>query len=82
MDTFTTLLDPERRLPRFITELTGITDEMVVNAPRFAAVADALLAFVGERLIVGDNVRFDVSFVNAEVAHAAEPRFTGVLPGP
>ncbi|MDQ6601160.1 MAG: exonuclease domain-containing protein [Chloroflexota bacterium] len=41
VDTFTTLLDPERRLPRFITELTGITEEIVVNAPRFAAVADA-----------------------------------------
>lgn len=70
---FTTLLNPEKRLPRFITDLTGITDEMVLHAPRFPAVAESLLQFIGERLIVGHNVRFDLSFVNAELARAGRP---------
>ncbi len=73
IDTFTTLLNPEKRLPRFITELTGITDEMVLHAPRFPAIADNLLQFVGERLLIGHNVRFDISFVNAELARARRP---------
>lgn len=73
IDVFTTLLNPEKRLPRFITELTGITEGMVQDAPRFAAVADNLLHFLGERLIVGHNVRFDISFVNAELARVRKP---------
>ncbi len=73
IDTLTTLLNPEKRLPRFITELTGITDEMVQHAPRFPSIADSLLKFIGERLIVGHNVRFDLSFVNAELARAGRP---------
>ncbi len=70
---FTTLLNPEKRLPRFITELTGITDEMVSRAPRFKAVADSLLHFIGERLVIGHNVRFDISFINAELGRAGRP---------
>jgi DNA polymerase III subunit epsilon len=73
IDTFTTLLNPEKRLPGFITELTSITEEMVQHAPRFAAVAESLLRFIGERLIVGHNVRFDISFVNAELARVGKP---------
>src|SRR6478672_5271870 len=73
VDVFTTLLNPEKRLPRFITELTSITEEMVLGAPRFAAIADNLLHFLGERLIVGHNVRFDISFVNAELARVRKP---------
>jgi DNA polymerase III subunit epsilon len=73
IDTFTTLLNPEKRLPAFITELTSITEEMVQHAPRFAAVAESLLRFIGERLIVGHNVRFDISFVNAELARVGKP---------
>jgi len=73
VDTFTTLLNPEKRVPAFITELTSISDEMVARAPRFKQVADGLLAFIGERLVVGHNIRFDVSFVNAELARAGKP---------
>ena len=73
VDTFTTLLNPEKRVPAFITELTSISDEMVARAPRFKQIADGLLAFIGERLVVGHNVRFDVSFVNAELARAGKP---------
>jgi DNA polymerase-3 subunit epsilon len=73
VDTFTTLLNPEKRLPGFITELTGITEEMVQHAPRFAAVADGLLRFIGERLVIGHNIRFDISFVNAELSRVGKP---------
>ncbi len=72
-DTFTTLLNPEKRVPTFITELTHITQEMVMRAPRFVQVADALLAFIGERLVVGHNVRFDISFINTELGRVGKP---------
>ncbi|MDQ6907876.1 MAG: exonuclease domain-containing protein [Chloroflexota bacterium] len=73
IDVFTSLLNPEKRLPGFIVELTGITDEMVQHAPRFAAVADSLVRFIGERLVIGHNVRFDISFVNAELSRIGKP---------
>ncbi len=73
IDVFTSLLNPEKRLPGFIVELTGITEEMVQHAPRFAAVADSLVRFIGERLVIGHNVRFDISFVNAELSRIGKP---------
>ncbi|HEY8292714.1 MAG TPA: exonuclease domain-containing protein, partial [Thermomicrobiales bacterium] len=49
------------------------TEEMVQHAPRFAAVADGLLRFIGERLVIGHNIRFDISFVNAELSRVGKP---------
>ncbi|MCI5851743.1 MAG: 3'-5' exonuclease [Sutterellaceae bacterium] len=60
---FETFINPERRIGRFITRLTGITDAMVGDAPRFADTADAIWDFIGDDLIVGHNVGFDVGFL-------------------
>jgi DNA polymerase-3 subunit epsilon/ATP-dependent DNA helicase DinG len=64
-DEFTTLVNPGRRLPQFITQLTGITDAMLVNAPPVGAVLPQLETFVGEHPVIGHNVKFDLGFVNA-----------------
>jgi len=60
---FSTLINPGRHIPEFITGLTGIDDAMVSQAPRLRDVIHELEAFVGDAPVVGHNVRFDVGFL-------------------
>lgn len=60
------LINPGRPIPRMITQLTGITDEMVRNAPPVRAVIQELADFVGDDPVVGHNVRFDLSFLQKQ----------------
>ena len=73
---FHTLVNPGLPIPAFITILTGITQAMVVEAPRVAEVMPAFLEFLGDAVVVGHNVRYDLSFLNA----AAEALGYGRLP--
>lgn len=61
-DEFSTLINPGRPIPPFITQLTGITDQMVRGAPTLAEVLPAIAAFVGQTPILGHNIAFDLSF--------------------
>jgi DNA polymerase-3 subunit epsilon len=63
--TFHTLVNPGTEIPPFITVLTGITQAMVIEAPRVEEALPAFLEFLGDAVIVGHNVRFDLSFLNA-----------------
>jgi DNA polymerase III subunit epsilon len=65
-DKLVTLINPERNIPYFITNLTGITNEMVENAPRFYEIARQLIEFTEGRIIVAHNARFDYSFIRQE----------------
>jgi DNA polymerase III epsilon subunit family exonuclease len=67
------LLNPQIRLPAIITEITGITDEMLVGKPLFADVADELLAFVEDLPIVAHNADFDRQFLNHEFMMVKKP---------
>ncbi len=60
---WSSLINPGRPIPPFISQLTGINDEMIGGAPRITNVLPALEAFVGEDPILGHNIRFDVSFM-------------------
>jgi ATP-dependent DNA helicase DinG len=62
-DEFSTLINPNRHIPDFITGLTGIDDSMVRQAPRLRDVMQELVTFVGEAPILGHNVRFDIGFL-------------------
>jgi DNA polymerase-3 subunit epsilon len=62
---FQTLVNPGAPIPPFITVLTGITQAMVVEAPSIEAALPALLEFVGDSVVVGHNLRFDLSFIGA-----------------
>ena len=62
-ETFGSLVKTERRLSDKITELTGITEAMIKNAPDANDVMAAYFAFVGEDVLVGHNVIFDYSFL-------------------
>ena len=60
---FTTLINPGKHIPDFITGLTGIDDKMVRDAPRLRDIAHELTAFVGDSPILGHNVKFDIGFL-------------------
>jgi ATP-dependent DNA helicase DinG len=60
---FSTLINPNRHIPEFITGLTGIDDSMVRSAPRIHDVLDQLAAFIGDAPILGHNIKFDLSFL-------------------
>lgn len=65
LGSFQTLVNPKSRIPPFITVLTGITQAMVVEAPPIEAVLPSLLEFIGDAVVVGHNLRFDLSFLDA-----------------
>ncbi len=77
LGTFGTLVDPGRAIPPSITVLTGITESMVLRAPRIEAVLPALLEFVGDGVVVGHNVRFDVGFLQAALERSGYPPLRG-----
>jgi DNA polymerase-3 subunit epsilon len=63
---YSTLINPERNIPYFITGLTGITNEMVEDAPKFYEVAKTIVELTEGRTIVAHNARFDYSFLRNE----------------
>jgi len=72
LGTFETLVNPGVPIPPLITVLTGITEAMVLPAPRVDEVLPAFLEFLGGAVIVGHNVRFDVSFLDAALRARGE----------
>ncbi|MDA0269913.1 MAG: exonuclease domain-containing protein, partial [Chloroflexi bacterium] len=74
-ENYRTFVDPGRSIPREVQELTGIADADVAGAPRFIDVRDALLEFIGDRAIVGQNIAFDLAFLRAEHVRPSAPSF-------
>ena len=66
IDRFQTFVDPKCRLTKEVTDLTGITDDMLRGAPQIQEVLPKLLEFIGDRPIVAHNARFDACFVTQE----------------
>lgn len=73
IEDFSTLVKPESvyidddgseyYVDEFITNLTGITNDMLEKAPLFADVADKFLSFVGDSIVIGHNINFDINFI-------------------
>jgi DNA polymerase III subunit epsilon len=63
---FSSLVNPERNIPYFITNLTGITNEMVEDAPRFYEIAKTIVELTEGRTFVAHNAKFDYSFIREE----------------
>ena len=64
---YETLINPDQDIPYFITGLTGITNEMVANAPRFSEVAERIFTLLQDNVFVAHNVNFDYSFVKHQL---------------
>ncbi len=60
---YTSLVKPEQELDPYITELTGITPEMLETAPSLSDVLPAFLDFIKDAIVVGHNVNFDINFI-------------------
>ena len=63
VEEWSTLVQPEARIPSHIERLTGITNEMVTDAPRFNEVAQTVLRLLDGRIFVAHNARFDYAFL-------------------
>jgi len=66
LDKWETLINPERAIPYNITQITGITDRMVADAPKFFRVAKNIVEMTDGAIFVAHNVRFDYGFIREE----------------
>ena len=82
-ETFTTLVNPCWEIPSRITDINGISNEMVANAPTIEQVLPSFMEFLGDDLILGQNVEFDISFLYANTMYLDIPMsndYTDTLP--
>ncbi len=73
---FTTLVKPENIIDEYITELTGITNEMVKDAPKIEKVLPELINFLGDSVIIAHNANFDVNFIYDNCASCLNKPFS------
>ncbi|BDC99397.1 exonuclease domain-containing protein [Persicobacter psychrovividus] len=66
IDEYSSLINPEKKIPYNITRLTGITNEMVMDAPKFYEVAKKIVEITTGCIFVAHNVGFDYQFVRSE----------------
>lgn len=76
-DSFATLVNPQRPIPRMITSLTGIDDHMVSAAPRFAEIAPRLAEALSGHIFVAHNASFDWRFVTSEMERSTGQTLSG-----
>lgn len=62
---YSQLIQPQYRIPSFITSLTGISNEMVRGMPTILEVREEVLDFIGDDIIIGHNTSFDIRFLSA-----------------
>ena len=65
-DEFVTLVNPEKTIPYFITSLTGISNEMVTDAPKFYEIAKKIIDITEDKILVAHNASFDYKFIKSE----------------
>ena len=70
VDSFSELMNPNQKIPGFISSLTGITNEMIKNKPSPESIMPQLKEFIGNRPIVAHNASFDKRFLEVEMKRA------------
>ena len=78
-DKYVSLVNPHKPIPPNIIELTGISDETVVDAPSFSEIMGSLLEFIGQSYLCGHQVEFDYNFLNAEIKRAGREKIGNLL---
>lgn len=76
VEKFNSLVNPGEHIPSFITQLTGITNSDVYDAPRFGEIVGEIQDFIGDSIVSGHNLSFDSSFLSSEfLRNSVEPLF-------
>ncbi len=75
LDTFSTFVNPGRKIPQFIQQLTSITPAQIERAPSFGQIAGQLAEFVGNLPIIGHNVKFDLDFLKSHRLDFPNPSY-------
>ncbi|MHB9092718.1 MAG: exonuclease domain-containing protein, partial [Chloroflexota bacterium] len=73
VEAYATLVNPGRRLPKYLADLAGLSQEDLAEAPPFAAVAEDLRAFLAEAVLVGHGLSLDLAFLQRELALLGRP---------
>jgi DNA polymerase III subunit epsilon len=79
LGTLQSLVNPGRAIPPMITVLTGISESMVIRAPAIEAVLPSMIEFLGDAVVVGHNVGFDMAFINAALTRRGDPEITNPI---
>ena len=79
VERFTQLVNPQKEISEFVTQLTSISNEMVANAPTFADVIPHILPMLRGSLLVAHNSRFDYTLLRNEFSSAGVPFSTPTL---
>lgn len=79
IDRFSSFINPEIEIPVFIQQFTGITNDMVADAPFFSSVAPKIMEFLNDAYFVAHNVPFDLSFLQYELELSGYNSFTGPI---
>lgn len=79
VSSFNELINPLRPINPIASRVNGITDSMVAGCPSFPNVSDEFLSFIGDDVLVGHNVTFDLGFLNRELPEALENRYIDTL---
>jgi len=66
VDEYSTLINPEKKIPYRIIQMTGINNQMVESAPKFYEIAKKIVELTDDKVFVGHNVRFDYGFIRNE----------------
>lgn len=74
--TFSTLVKPSREIDDYITALTGITNDMVSTAPDISKVLPDFIDFIGDDVLLGHNINFDINFLYDNIVHYLGKPFT------
>lgn len=73
------LINPGMPINPMASQVNGITDSMVKHSPSFRLVKDDFLSFIGNDILVGHNIPFDIKFINRELGYPITNRFVDTL---
>lgn len=79
IDSYNNLVNPNKKIPSLVTELTGITNEMVMNQPEINDIADEIIKFIGDDIILGHNTSFDLNFLAKGLGYKLPNKYMDTL---
>ncbi len=76
---FSTFINPEIKIPAFITQLTGISDDMVQGAPLLSEMIHEMLPYLSDHILVGHQISFDLGFLQRALENNGYAKFDGMV---